>query len=136
MIRVKQIGSVLCLMVSLAIGHASACTCSHHERAKVQQDDCHSHHQKAAETVETSLDAPAFDGDCTCAVQQPSPSLASKSPSKQFKSNDRADDPKEVADIAFVAVASYREPTIRLANDPSYSHTLKALLPSRAPPRL
>jgi len=135
--KIRQIGLALCLMASLAVGHISACTCSHHERPKVvEESDCHSHHQKA-EKVEVASDANICDDDCTCAVQQPSPVVASKSPSKEINSSDENVEPEQIINgVEFVAISSYRAPTYDRTSDLSYLNTLKSLLPARAPPRL
>jgi hypothetical protein len=133
----KQICVALCLMASLAVGHISICTCSHHERPKVVEESaCHSHHQKA-DKVEVASDANACDSDCTCAVQQPSPVVASKSPSKDIKSSEEILEPEQiVVAVEFVAISTYRQPPSDLASGLSHLNTLKSLLPSRAPPRL
>jgi hypothetical protein len=67
---IKQIGLSLCLMASLFVGAASACTCSHHEaEVKPSVPSCH----QLAEMAEVS--GPQFentayylvpDDDCVC----------------------------------------------------------------------
>jgi len=137
--KIRQIGLALCLMASLAVGHISACTCSHHAPAKKVEPEtggCRSHH-KAAETVEALSDASVCDAGCVCFVEQPSPVVASKSPSKEINSSDENVEPEQIINgVEFVAISSYRAPTYDRTSDLSYLNTLKSLLPARAPPRL
>lgn len=132
--RVKQIGLALCLMMSLLIGHASACACSHHvEKKAVETSDCHS---ATAETVETSNDGNACDTSCICATDQPSTYLAANSISKKSNIADAAEKIEPVVFNIELRASSYTEVSPEFISDLSYSNTLKSLLPSRAPPRL
>ena len=134
--RLKQMGMALCLMASLLIGHALACTCSHHEENEAAETDCHSHHDSSG-NIEISETGNSVDDSCICVVEQPSPYVTSKSASKELKSNNPvAGSGQLVPDLEFVAVIGRGESTSVFANDLSYSNTLKSLLPSRAPPRL
>ena len=137
--KIKQICMALCLMASLAVGHISACTCSHHAPAKKVEPEtggCRSHH-KAAETVEALSDASVCDAGCVCFVEQPSPVVASKSPSREFKSHQTAGAVEQFAtNFDFVAASNYHEPPLEPPTTSFHSTTLKSLLPSRAPPRL
>ena len=137
--RIKQIGLALCLMMSLLIGHASACACSHHvEKKAVESSDCHSHNKTAeAQTVEAVNDSNACDTDCVCLTEQPSPYIAENSISKNFNATDAAANAEQVvSDIEFRPSTAYAESSSEFVNDLSYSTTLKSLLPARAPPRL
>ena len=134
--RLKQMGLALCLMTSLLIGHASACSCSHQVESKAVEPDCHSHHE-AAEKVEAVGDGDACEADCICFVEQPSPYAASKTPCKEFKTNDKlAKSQQVIPDIEFVTVTGDAESSPEFVSNLSYSHTLRSLLRSRAPPRL
>ena len=134
--RIKRIGLALCLMMSLLIGHASACVCSHHvEKKAVESSDCHSLHE-SAQMVEDAGDGNVCDPGCVCVTEQSSPYAASKSPSKKFKSNDKpARSQQAISHIEFAVTANTELPP-EFVNDLSYSDTLKSLLPARAPPRL
>jgi hypothetical protein len=127
--------SILAIL-SLGAASLSACTCSHHAEPKVAENDCHSHHETTSRT-ELANAGIAFDEECTCAVQQPSPYVASRSATKELRSNDTSTAAEQAAvNIEFSAVAVYREPALEFATDPFYLTALKSLLPSRAPPRL
>jgi len=105
--RLKQIGLALCLMMSLLIGHASACTCPHHAENEAVESDCHSHHG-SAEMAEAVDDADACDTSCICFVEQPSPYVASQSPSREFKANDAlAKTAQVIPEIEILAVAGF-----------------------------
>lgn len=134
--RLKQIALVLCLMASLLTAVPAACTCSHHEEAKAVKTDCHSQHEavNSTETVETGN---AIDESCVCTVAQRAPLAASGSFTKDLKASDPAAHSGEIiTDFEFEASASfYLAPAIS-RTDLSYSSTLRALLPARAPPRL
>src|SRR5580765_7150595 len=111
--RIKQIPLALCLMMSLLIGHASACACSHHDHAKkVETDDCHSHH-KAAASTEAVSDGNVCDNGCICITEQPSPVVASKSASTEFKPDQMVVLGDQIsADVEFAAVSSFYEPAL------------------------
>ncbi|MEP6703265.1 MAG: hypothetical protein ABJB34_00505 [Acidobacteriota bacterium] len=133
----KQIILALSLMASLVIGHASAaCTCSHDEPATIDDADCHSHHTASHEFDLPDADASALDNECTC-VAQPTPYGPANSVNKEFKSKDLAAAAvRRGADAEFVTTSILTAPAPELANNLSYSNTLRSLLPSRAPPRL
>jgi hypothetical protein len=134
--RMKKIGLALFLMMSLLIGHASACTCPHHVENKPAEPDCHSHHP-STEMVEARGDGNVCDAECVCSVDQRSPSVASKAPSKEFKANDKPVQSEQVVpNIEVVALASSSGSLPTFDTNLSCSTTLKSLLPSRAPPRL
>ena len=134
--KLKQIGLALCLMASLLTASPAACTCSHHEETKALENDCHSHHE-TAETIETSVESDTVDVDCVCFVNLPSPSVISKSASKELRSNDAVSNAEQViTDLEFIAVTKLVLSSPEFGNNLSYSNTLKALLPARAPPRL
>lgn len=137
-VRIKQIGLALCLMMSLIIGHASACMCSHHvEKKVVETTDCHSKHQPVkAETVETTNDGIACDTNCVCSTEQFSPYVIANPVSKKFSATDATANATNLADIEFRVTSAYTASPPRLINDLSYLDTLKSLLPARAPPRL
>lgn len=137
--RVKQIGLALCLMMSLLIGHSSACACSHHvEKKLIESSDCHSQHETAqAQTVEKVNNNDACDTNCICRTEQPLAYLAANPINKKFNATDAtANALQGVSDIEFRVAAACTESSSELVNDLSYSNTLKFLLPSRAPPRL
>lgn len=137
--RIKQIGLALCLVMSLLIGHASACACSHHvEKKAVETSDCHSHQETAeAQTVEADNDSNACDTDCVCLTGQPSPYIAANPISKKFNTTDAAVNAEEVvSSIEFFTAIAYANSSSEFVNDLSYSNILKSLLPARAPPRL
>jgi hypothetical protein len=137
--RIKQIGLALCLMMSLLIGHASACMCSHHvEKKVIESSDCHSQGETVkTETAATADEGNACDTSCVCSTEQFSPYVASNSVSKKFMAADEtANSAQAFSDIEFRAATAYVESATEFANDLSYSNTLKSLLPSRAPPRL
>lgn len=135
--RIKQIALALGLMMSLLIGHASACACSHHvEKKAVESLDCHLHHKAAAQTAEAVNDSNACDTDCVCLTSLPSPYIAQNSTSKNFISDATAKVVHVILDINFRVVVAYAGSSSEFANDLSYSYTLKSLLPARAPPRL
>ncbi len=136
--RIKQIGLALCLMMSLAVGHVSACACSHHvEKKVVESSDCHSHHETAeAQTVETVNDSNACDTGCVCRTEQRSPFIAVNPISKKIIAEAASNPAHVVSQIEFRVASAYSELSPEFVTDLSYSNTLKSLLPSRAPPRL
>lgn len=135
-VRLKQIGLAICLMASLLTAAPAACTCSHHETPDAVETDCHSSHE-AAETTQASQDLDAVDQACVCVAADRAPILASKSVSKNLRSQDAAPGPIQVAFVPeFVAVATPGSARPEVANDLSYLNTLNRLLPARAPPRL
>lgn len=134
--RLKQIGLALCLMASLLIGHASACTCSHPEETNTSDIDCHSHHE-SAENADIQESGDAIDDNCICVVEYPSPYAAASPVSRELRSNDPITTPEDIATAPeFLAVRMSGEPTPVFTRDLTVSNTLKALLPARAPPRL
>ncbi len=135
--RIRQVGLALSLMASLVVGHAAAaCACSHHEQVKTVETACHSH-QDQDPTIPTTDGASAFDRDCICVVQRATPYAFTKSANKKFKSKDFAGGSQELGSgIEFVVKLTFIEPLPNLDDDLSYSNTLRALLPVRAPPRL
>ena len=137
--RIKQIGLALCLMMSLLIGHASACACSHHvEKKTVESSDCHSQHKKDnAQTVDAVNDGDACDTNCICLTDQAAPYVAANAVNKNFYGDSAAADAEQVvSDGESQAVPSHAVVLLEFVSDLSYSNTLKSLLPSRAPPRL
>lgn len=137
--RVKQIGLALCLMVSLAVGHISACTCSHHAEKKVTESSaCHSHHENAkAQPVDAVNDSNACETSCVCLTEQPSPYIAANLINKKIDATDAtANAAYVVSGIGFRAVTVRSGSAFKFVNDLSYSNTLNSLLPARAPPRL
>jgi hypothetical protein len=135
--RIKQVGFALSLMASLVVGHAAAaCACSHHEQVKTVETDCHSH-QDQSPKLPIADGGTAFDRDCTCVVQRATPYASAKSANKKFKAKDPGAGSGEPATgIEFVVNLKFKEPLPELDNNLSYSNTLTALLPVRAPPRL
>ena len=135
--RIKQVGLALSLIASLVVGHAAAaCACSHHEQVKTVETDCHSH-QDQNPTIPITDGGTAFDTDCICVVQRAIPYASAKSASKKFKSKDFAAGSQELGSgIEFVVYLKFIEPLPELDDNLSYSNTLRALLPVRAPPRL
>ena len=135
--RIKQIGLALSLMASLVVGHAAAaCACSHHEQVETVKTDCHSHRDQKPK-VPVADGGIAFDKNCICVVQRATPYASTKSANKKFKSKDFAAGSREPASgIEFVLDPKFIEPLPELASNLSYSNTLRALLPVRAPPRL
>jgi hypothetical protein len=137
-VRIKQIGLTLCAMMSLLVGHVSACACAHHiEKKVIESSSCHLHHDVAeAQTVEASNDSNACDPTCVCLSEQPSPYIAANPISKKFNAPDAAGSARVVSSAEFRAVVTYADSSFEHVADLSYSNTLKSLLPSRAPPRL
>ncbi|MEO6656501.1 MAG: hypothetical protein ABIO36_10505 [Pyrinomonadaceae bacterium] len=134
-IKLKQIGLALCLMASLLLGSASACTCAHHEETKAAETDCRSHRDSTlnAETAET---ANAADDECICSVDNRSPYAASKSESRELHSRDAVAKPATVIPRIELVSLVTSNLSSKFVSDLSYSYTLRSLLPSRAPPRL
>ena len=132
--KLKQIGLALCLMASLLIGSASACTCSHHhEKTKSAEMSCHGSHEEAV--VETN--SSTVEAGCVCFVNQPTPGVVSKSENKKFQDdNSRLDPAPVVPDLDFAASASLQHLSPEFDRTVSYSNALRSLLPARAPPRL
>lgn len=137
--RIKQIGLVICLMASLAVGSTAACLCSHHqEKSEKAETSCHGDHEAPVEKVEAPSTGDALDGSCVCFVNQPNPVLTSKSESKKNKSEKNA----PAADQAVPTLEALESRTLlrlllpRFERLLSCSDVLKRLLPSRAPPRL
>jgi hypothetical protein len=133
----KQIGLALCLVASLLVGSASACTCSHHqEKAKSSETSCHSSDHESAENVEGSVTGDVVDVNCVCFVQPP-PSIVSKSESKKQKTDKSvSNSDRVVPDLEFVFTESVHLSPSGFDRDSSYSTVLESLLPARAPPRL
>ena len=137
--KLKQIGLALCLMASLLLGSASACTCSHHEeKAKTPETSCHgSHHETMAEMTDAANDANTVDAGCVCFVNQPTPAVTSKPDSKNLKADKNiSNSDQPVPDLAIVGVVSFQHFSPEFDRTLSYSNALRSLLPSRAPPRL
>jgi hypothetical protein len=132
---IRHILMSILAILSLGAASLSACTCSHHVEPKVVENDCHSHHETVSRT-ELANAGLAFDEECTCAIQQWSPCVVSKSLSKEFGLNDVASTADVTIDLEFTSAASYREPGFITATQLSHSSTPKSLLPARAPPRL
>lgn len=134
--RIKQIGLALGLMMSMLIGHASACTCSRHVDSQAADPDCRSQHT-STETVGAAGHGSVCEAECICLVNRPSPYAASKRPGKEFNAHDQPAGAGHVLPaIEVLAAPGYVPPASEFVNDLSYSTTLKSLLPSRAPPRL
>lgn len=134
--RLKQMGLALCLMASMLVGNGSAGVCSHHDVTKGAENDHHSHNESVDDFGISKTDD-AVNDSCICVVEQISPSVTSKSVSKEFHSNDSVSDHEQSAQVPeFIAVATFHFSPHSPANDLSYSNTLRALLPARAPPRL
>ena len=134
-LRLLQIGLAICLMASLLTASPAACTCPHPPEAETS-DECKAHHEETG-NVDTTDAGITADDTCVCTVDQRSPSVASKSESKDLDSKDGIANAHQLTqDLEFVAVYAYQQPTPLSAHSLSYSSTLKSLLPSRAPPRL
>ena len=130
----RQFGWVLCLMASLAIGHVSACACSHHDETKAVETDCASHHRP---TQQTKTDGLVCDTSCVCLTEQQSPFIASKAPTTEFKTlHDAAGIGPGHAKPRFIAGSFSTEPVPIAARRPFHSALFRSLLPARAPPRL
>jgi len=134
--KLKQIGAALCLIATLLIGSASACTCSHHEETpQAHELSCHGSHHET--TVNTSATGNSVEAGCVCFVNQPTPAVVSKSESnksKTDKSISKSDQP--VPAIEFGAAAAVQHVSLEFDRTLSYSNVLRSLLPARAPPRL
>ncbi len=129
----RQFGWVLCLMVSLAVGHISACACSHHAETKAVEIICPSHHQPKQRATSS---AGVCDTGCVCFTEQQTPYIASKAPNTQFKTlQDATGIDARHAELKFVAVRFIPEP-VPAARRPFHSAVFRSLMPSRAPPRL
>jgi hypothetical protein len=134
--RIRQIGLALCLMMTLAIGHVSACGCSHHVEKEAVKADCHSHLQ-TTRTTETDGGSDVCDTSCICLAGQATPYIVTKSTSKEFKAKDKLVQSQQAdAEIEFVAIKRFVDRSPAFVAGVSYSTTLKSLLRSRAPPRL
>ncbi len=126
-------------MMSLAVGHVSACTCSHHvEKKAVEPSDCHSRHEPVeARTVEAVNDNDACDTSCVCLTAQPSPFIAANPISKKINTNAATATATHVlSHIEFRVAAAYAGSSSEFVSNLPYSSTVKLLLPARAPPRL
>jgi hypothetical protein len=133
--KFKQFGFALCLMASLLVGHAAACTCQHPDGAETAGSSCYSHNE-SNENVDQSDDAAHIDDDCTCAVQQTLPFATAKPLTWDRHSADITSSDQKFAKPEFIAAAVYTEPTIFTTSDLFYVSKPAYLLPSRAPPRL
>lgn len=136
--RLKQVGFALCLAASLLVGSVSACMCSHHEeKPKSSETSCHGPHEDQAENTESTVTENAFDVDCICFVNQPTPFIAAKWENKKLKADKSVSSSDQtVPHSLFVTAIAINLPPPEFDRDLSYSHVLKSLLPSRAPPRL
>lgn len=136
--RLKQIGLTLCLVVSLLVGAASACACSHHqETKKAEEISCHGNGHEETEVVDVPVVTTTVDADCTCSVEKPSPVIVSKSETKKSKiGGDVAEVSAEVSAAEFISVAATHSDFPETVRQFSRSTILESLLPARAPPRL
>lgn len=136
--RLRQIGLAFGVILTLLVGSASACMCSHHEVKKTSvKTSCHGVAHETTETVDTATTGDSVNVDCVCFVNQSALYVVTKSESKKTKP---VKDENISSFLALVAVDfsadAERSPLPVFENELSYSYLLKSLLPSRAPPRL
>jgi len=136
--RLKHIGLAVCLMASLLVGSASACMCSHHQvKKQAVKTSCHGVVHQAVDALETAGTGDAMDVDCTCRVNHPTPVVVSRTEEKKAKAEKRSADSPIFVQLPTPETTAAQPCDIPHVDlDLSYSHVLKSLLPSRAPPRL
>lgn len=134
----KQIGLAVCVMASLLVGSASACMCSHHQvRKQAVKTSCHGVSHETAVAGDKRTAGKAFDVDCTCRVNQPTPVVISKTEEKRSKAEKKiAGEPVPARVELLETAAAHATDVPPFYEGPTYSYTLASLLPSRAPPRL
>jgi hypothetical protein len=134
-LKLKQVGLVLCVMLSLLAAGPSACACSHHESPESPVADCHSHQAQREVTAAASPDN-GVGQQCSCVAAQQSRFVASRFASKELKPElSPAAGATSVA-VAFANITLASSHDDFLGDGGSYSGSRRYLLRSRAPPRL
>ena len=124
------------LVASLLTASPAACTCSQYEEPVGSENECHSRHEAEA-SVEASETATLGGESCICIIDHRTPCVATKSETKELKSKTQLYYLEQLSttfEPSSVNIVKSSLPFV--ANDSSYSNTLRSLLPSRAPPRL
>ncbi len=136
--KLKQIGLALCLMASLLIGHASACTCTHQEENSGAAETFSPHSDGSIEeTTAAGSTGNAVDDDCICSVDPPPPVVVSRPETSPHQNDNNAEiAAATLSALEFAAVSVSDTPELAFVCTRSTSRDLDALLPARAPPRL
>lgn len=126
---------------ALFVSAVSACACSHHQTAAVEEMvSCHTSKHETAPAVEKERNLPrgtAIGVDCDCLVRLPVPAVSAKSEKKAFK---QSADPDSVVEVKFDRLTAFftQRTSVSFIDRLTDHHSPPELFsgPSRAPPRL
>ncbi len=138
--RPSQILLLSLTIFALFVSAVSACACSHHETAAVEETvSCHSfaHGTPAVEGEQPTQSGDSFRVDCDCLIRVPVPAVSAKSEKKAFK---QSADTDAVVEVRFNGINAFftQQTSVGIIDRLTDHHSPPELFsgPSRAPPRL
>ncbi len=138
--RPSQILLLSLTIFALFVSAISACACSHHQTAAVEETVSCQSSAHGAPAIGSEQPVPSGDSlrvDCDCLVRLPIPAVSAKSEKKILK---QSDEPDTLVDSKFDHLASFSIETAPVLSIDRliHHHSPPELFsgPSRAPPRL